>query len=179
MRYFLFIILLFAAMGCQTSPRFRVGDAVRPGEERNPNQNNGAEPRYVDQPVNRGLTTIEMLKLGQIIESYLGTPYKGQYKKKGIDCSKLVQEVFNRFNGTRLPRTASKQYSYGQRIQNDQKRFGDLVFFRTDGSAISHVGIYIENNEFVHASTSNGVIITSLDEDYWQKRFAGCRRVLK
>jgi len=126
-----------------------------------------------------GLSSNSLLDLGRIIQKYLGRPYAGAYHgANGVDCSQLVQEVFKKYNNTKLPRTTEKQFQAGAKVNEDYLRFGDLVFFRTDGSRVSHVGIYIENDEFVHASSSNGVIISSLKEDYWDKRLVGCRRVL-
>jgi cell wall-associated NlpC family hydrolase len=86
--------------------------------------------------------------------------------------------VFERFDGTDLPRKASEQFKIGQRVRKNSLRYGDLVFFKINGRSISHVGIYIGHDEFVHASYSSGVVISHIDEKYWQKRFAGARRII-
>jgi lipoprotein Spr len=75
-----------------------------------------------------------------------------------------------------LPRTSRKQAAFCTDIDKNQLQEGDLVFFNTLGG-ISHVGLYINNNKFVHASTSNGVIISDLDEPYWQRRFVKAGRI--
>ena len=64
-------------------------------------------------------------------------------------------------------------------IRRSELAPGDLVFFNTSGKGVSHVGIYIGDNSFIHSSTSNGVMISSMDETYWKPKFVGCRRVVK
>jgi cell wall-associated NlpC family hydrolase len=120
-----------------------------------------------------------LIELGRIIQSHLGTPYKGKSRTRdGMDCSSFTAAVFDEFNRTKLPRTAKKQSKTGQKVDRRRLRYGDLVFFKTSGSSVSHVGIYIGDDEFVHSSTSTGVIISNLKEKYWRKRYAGARRIL-
>jgi lipoprotein Spr len=78
-----------------------------------------------------------------------------------------------------IPRTARAQYDNSDRIAIEDLQEGDLVFFQTVGRDISHVGIYLTNNKFVHAATSNGVMVSDLNDNYWQPRFKGAGRVLK
>ncbi|MFH2037622.1 MAG: C40 family peptidase [Candidatus Zixiibacteriota bacterium] len=158
---------------CQVQPRYGVEE-----KERTPNK--GYQKNNNQAKIKKGeLTTFELLRLGQIIESYLGEPHRRNAQSNGgLDCSKLVVEVFRKFNRTDLPRTAREQFKAGQTVSHRQIKFGDLVFFRTEGNRVSHVGIYIENDEFAHASLSSGVIISSLNDSYWEKRLVGCRRVL-
>jgi cell wall-associated NlpC family hydrolase len=173
-------MVLLLTVACNTVSRYGSGKSSRAGEEKRTARDDRDKPRFTDANPVFGITTWELLKLTQIIQSYLGTPYKGQYKNRGgIDCSQLVSEIFRKFNGLQLPRTTGKQFQAGAKVEKRNLRFGDLVFFRTDGRQVSHVGIYIDNDEFVHASSSNGVIITSLDDKYWRRRLVGCRRVLK
>ncbi len=96
---------------------------------------------------------------------------------KGIDCSAFVQRTFREQFGLELPRSTSEQQETGKSISRTQLRTGDLVLFRA-GSTGRHVGIYLGNNQFVHASTSSGVTISSMDEPYWKKRYNEARRVL-
>lgn len=117
-------------------------------------------------------------------ESYLGTPYKfGGNTSSGFDCSGFTVKVFqeNNFN---LPRRSSDQADSGKSIDIKTVKPGDLLFFATSGgSRVSHVGIVhtIENDgeiKFIHASTSKGVIISSLNEKYWNKAYLHAQRVL-
>lgn len=115
------------------------------------------------------------------IIKYLNTPYKfGGSTLKGIDCSALTQNIFNDALKLELPRTAREQFMNGIVVEKNDLQFGDLVFFNTRRRVRpGHVGIYIGDNLFAHASRSNGVTITSLTEDYYDKRFLGARRIFQ
>ena len=109
---------------------------------------------------------------------YLGVPYKfGGTTPKGFDCSGFVAYVFER-HGKHLPRAADEQYRVGRSISRAALRPGDLVFFTTYAPGASHNGIYIGDGKFIHASSSRGVMISSLDDIYWKPRYIGARRVL-
>lgn len=110
--------------------------------------------------------------------SYLGVPYKlGGTTRSGIDCSAFTQIVFKE-NGTSIPRTTGQQYNIGKAVAKSNLQNGDLVFFNTMGRGVSHVGIYIGNNNFIHASTSRGVMISSINDPYyWGSRYLGAKRV--
>lgn len=117
-------------------------------------------------------------------ESYLGTPYKfGGNTSSGFDCSGFTVKVFQD-NNFSLPRRSSDQADAGKSIDIKTVKPGDLLFFATSGgSRVSHVGIVhtIENDgeiKFIHASTSKGVIISSLNEKYWNKAYLHAQRVL-
>ncbi|HLW60220.1 MAG TPA: NlpC/P60 family protein [bacterium] len=107
---------------------------------------------------------------------YLGRPYQwsgvGNY---GFDCSGLVARVFAAF-GRLVPHTSFGQYQAGRLIPREQLNPGDLVFFHTYGTGASHVGIYIGEDRFIHAS-SRGVIISSIEEPYFRARYLGARRL--
>ncbi len=113
----------------------------------------------------------------KVATGFLGAPYRlGGATVKGIDCSAFVRKMYEFFDIT-LPRTAREQSAVGVRVDRDELVEGDLVFFRTK-KPIGHVGIYIGNNEFVHASyKSKAVRIDSLDQPYFQKRFQRAVRV--
>ncbi len=109
---------------------------------------------------------------------YLGVPYLwGGSTPSGFDCSGFVQYVFAQ-HGISLPRTSAQQYGVGTAVSREDLQKGDLVFFNTSGSGVSHLGIYIGDGQFIHASTSKGVMISSLDNTYWAPRYLGARRVL-
>ena len=159
------IVMISFAAGCTSYPRYRSGSSTTPLEHGTTNKN---------------LTTQEYVDLGLILQSYLGRPYKGKSNSDpGLDCSEFTGEVFRKFNGIRLPRTSADQYKTGKKIPANRLRYGDLVFFRTERNRVSHVGIFVGHGNFIHASTSRGVVITGMDEKYWLKRYAGGRRILK
>ncbi len=124
-------------------------------------------------------TAREML-LMEIIK-YLDTPYKyGGSTLNGIDCSAFTQSVYYDALNVNLNRTARDQFTQGKVISSKEElRFGDLIFFNTRRRVRpGHVGIYIGDGLFAHASTKGGVMISSLDEDYYSKRYMGARRVV-
>jgi cell wall-associated NlpC family hydrolase len=119
---------------------------------------------------------IRNLSLFRLLDDWLGTRYRlGGTDKEGIDCSAFMQVLFTRLYGINLPRTAREQFTVSQKLSRAELKEGDLVFFNTIGG-VSHVGMYIQNNKFVHAS-SGGVTISDLYEDYWLKKFIGVGRV--
>ena len=111
------------------------------------------------------------------LDDWYGTRYRlGGIDKSGVDCSAFVQTFFSAMYGLAISRTCREQYSDTRRIKKTQLQEGDLVFFKTRGRSVSHVGIYLRNNKFIHASTSSGVMISDLSEDYFTKRYAGAGR---
>lgn len=114
------------------------------------------------------------------IIKYLDTPYKyGGNTKEGIDCSAFTKAVYEKSISVELERSAREQYHEGEEISSeDNLQFGDLVFFNTRrGVKPGHVGIYLGDHLFAHASSKNGVIVSSLDEAYYSKRYMGGRRI--
>ena len=108
------------------------------------------------------------------VNLYIGTPYKyGGNGLGGVDCSGFVKNVLNAA-GIDIPRTSSAQYRAGKVVS--KPRLGDLVFFRMKGSGVDHVGIFLGANRFAHASSSSGVTIDSLNDDYYRSRYLGARR---
>lgn len=123
------------------------------------------------------LTNVPLL---QLIDRWWGTRYcMGGVTENCIDCSAFTQVIMRDIWGLSLPRTSQEQFQVVDRIDTTELKEGDLVFFNTSGSRISHVGIYLLNNKFVHAATSGGVMISDLYERYWIQRFRGAGRVRK
>lgn len=121
-------------------------------------------------------------KAQQIVDTakrYIGVPYVwGGETPGGFDCSGFVQYVFKQ-NGISLNRTVVTQYRHGYAVSKAQLQPGDLVFFQnTYTSGLSHIGIYIGNNQFIHASSSQGITISSLSNSYWAAHYHSSRRVL-
>jgi hypothetical protein len=117
------------------------------------------------------------LKRKQIINTatqYIGTPYRhGGTTPSGFDCSGYVFFVYNK-NGIQIPRSTAQQYTKGQKIPYRMAQPGDLLFFRINMNEISHVGIFVGNDTFVHApSSGKHVRYDSIKNPYWQKRFYG------
>ncbi|WP_063656849.1 C40 family peptidase [Candidatus Arsenophonus triatominarum] len=123
------------------------------------------------------IMTIAQLK-EQLLQWY-GTPYRyGGLASSGIDCSGFVYRTFSDRFAIQLPRTTIAQTTYGTRINIKDLMPGDLVFFKTgSGENGLHVGIYDTDNTFIHASTSKGVIRSSLNNIYWRKVFWQARRI--
>jgi cell wall-associated NlpC family hydrolase len=105
------------------------------------------------------------------------TPYKmGGLSKRGIDCSGFAYITFRSKLGCNIPRTTKLQVKTGEQVARNNLRTGDLVFFQTS-LLYNHVGIYLGDAKFLHASSSRGVIISSLTENYWKKRYWTARRI--
>ncbi|MBS4064745.1 MAG: C40 family peptidase [Chitinophagaceae bacterium] len=129
--------------------------------------------------LNVPVETLTNASLYNLIDEWWNTPYRlGGTTKKGIDCSAFVQTLMLGVFAVQLPRTAREQRTASTKIETEEMREGDLVFFNTRGR-VSHVGVYLHNNKFVHASTSGGVMISDLNEDYWRRKFIGAGRILQ
>jgi len=115
--------------------------------------------------------------LYSFIEEWWGTRYQyGGNDKNGIDCSAFTGKVLSDVFGANVPRTAKEQYDISEKLAIEDLQEGDLVFFNTRGG-VSHVGLYLGNNYFVHSSTNAGVTISSLEDGYYQKKFISGGRI--
>jgi cell wall-associated NlpC family hydrolase len=111
------------------------------------------------------------------VEKWIGTRYRyGGATSKGIDCSSYTGTLVHNVYGIVLSRTARDQYANCIKLDREEMQQGDLVFFNTRGG-ISHVGLYLGNGYFTHASTSSGVMISNLNEKYWSRKFVGGGRI--
>jgi len=126
--------------------------------------------------LNTDVEQVKNIPLYQSIDEWYGVPYKlGGTTKNGIDCSAFVQTIFVSAFGITVPRTARDQYNSTRHISQTELKEGDLLFFNTRGG-VSHVGIYLQNNKFVHASVS-GVTISDMFEPYYLKHLVGAGRI--
>jgi len=139
------------------------------------------------QSLNRASNRQVDVKAAQIVnysKSFLGTPYKyGGTTSRGMDCSGLIQTSFLQF-GLELPRTSRAMSNFGKPLKLRYVNVGDLVFFRTSKNhrKINHVGLvvkrYADQIEFIHSSSSRGVMISSIKNPYWEKHYVKSRRVI-
>lgn len=182
------VLLIGAAAltGCaSTAPRFRAGEpakpsgttagVIRPGEISPPHA--VMDRPWEDEPLppalNRDRVLIEIV-------SMLGIPYEyGGSDAHGMDCSAFTAAVYRAAVQIPLPRSTADQFTEGEDVPRDRLRFGDLVFFNTTGESPSHVGVYIEDDLFAHASVSFGVTISSMESAYYADRFVGARRIVR
>ncbi|UZW65070.1 C40 family peptidase [Priestia flexa] len=108
---------------------------------------------------------------------FVGTPYVwGGTSPSGFDCSGFLNYVYRNAAGVSLPRTVAGIYSTGTRVSTPSP--GDIVFFETYQPGASHAGIYLGGGQFLHASSSKGVMISSMSNSYWQPRYLGAKRYL-
>jgi cell wall-associated NlpC family hydrolase len=114
------------------------------------------------------------------IVDLLGTPYRyGGNDRDGIDCSGFTSRVYREASLPSLSRSTRDQFRQGRPVERDSLQFGDLVFFNTTGNSPSHVGLFIEDDVFAHASVSFGVTLSSLRSTYYKERYIGARRVVR
>lgn len=122
---------------------------------------------------NRKINGLTDTRLQAEVNSWLGTPYKaGGTSRKGTDCSGFAMSVYKKVYGVDLPHNSREMSKTMKKVRRQGRlKEGDLVFFKIRWWKVSHVGIYLKDDIFVHASTSNGVVLSSLNEKYYKKRF--------
>jgi cell wall-associated NlpC family hydrolase len=152
-------------------------DAVNENDKKETTDTSNDEPERKGELLGKWNSPDEMQLFVKVATGFIGAPYRfGGSSLKGIDCSSFVQKIYRIFDIT-LPRNAAQQSRVGISISRENLTQGDLVFFHTKRS-LGHVGIYIGNNEFVHASSKKkGVRVDSLDTPYYQKRFQRAVRI--
>jgi lipoprotein Spr len=134
---------------------------------------------YFSQIMGVALSATSNLKLYEFVYDWIGTPYRlGGGTKKGIDCSGFAFELYNKVFSTLLGSNSRSIYSMVNPINKDELKEGDLVFFKIGSRNITHMGVYMGNNKFVHASSSKGVMISDLDEAYWKRYYFKGGRLL-
>ncbi len=166
MRLFLLILVLTSIPGCMGTSY----DTMRGRERRS-----FVVPRNYDYRRDYRLNNSRLM---EAINEWMGTPYcMGGTTRRCIDCSAFVKNVFKKVNGANLPRKTTSLYKMGKLVLRRDLAVGDLVFFKIQRNRISHVGIYVGNDRFAHASATVGVTQTSMDDPYFSKYYAGARRL--
>ena len=145
-----------------------IGDGEEMGEVRLVED----ERQITSEPLGKWGNPEERSLFIRVVKNFLGIPYRlGGSTLKGIDCSAFVKKIYEIFN-IHLPRTVREQFSFGRKINKDELEEGDLVFFKTPRANYAHVGIYIGNNEFIHASSHNKEVkVDNLGSPYFYQRF--------
>nr|WP_248730079.1 MULTISPECIES: NlpC/P60 family protein [Halomonas] len=175
-------LLLALMVGCASQQRSDSAPANYFSSISRPSLSHGPMMSPVDNPI-RELRSFqspspELVRQALLTqhERWVGTPYRlGGEGQGGIDCSALVQHIFSESFRMDLPRTTDSQVLQGQRIDRSELKPGDLVFFRPPGP-YNHVGVYVGDGYFLHASTSQGVILSELDNVFWQQHYWQARR---
>lgn len=168
------IIIIIAALlvsGCGVVPRSGTPPA---------SVKSGDAPKRSSRPMAASVSSYSEARttLMQAYREWKGTPYVlGGATSSGVDCSSFVRIVYENYFGIELPSNTRTQLNAGSGIRRLSLKTGDLIFFRT-GRKTLHVGIITEGKDFLHASTSKGVMISSLKEYYWSSRYLAARRVL-
>ncbi|MFC6103431.1 C40 family peptidase [Olivibacter domesticus] len=135
---------------------------------------------YFSQIMGIAASATTNTKLYQFVYDWIGTPYRlGGKTKKGIDCSKFAYEVYEKVFNTSIGNNSRNIYTQVDPINKSELKPGDLVFFKIRSRSITHVGVYLGDRKFAHASTSRGVMISNLDEAYWRRYYFNGGRMLK
>ena len=173
--FYIFVCLLLVS--CQPYQRF-ISDNNRVAEEKE-EKNVSVSPKTKSPTKAEENLSVNSQKMMNVINKHIGTPYKyGGKDEKGFDCSGFVSFVYRQSENINISSYSVDQYKLGKSVSQNNLKFGDLVFFNTTGRIPSHVGIYIGDNLFAHASSTNGVSITSLKSTYYVKRYVGARRII-
>jgi lipoprotein Spr len=144
-----------------------------------PDEQDGLIKEYFSQIMGVALSTTSNVKLFQFVYDWVGTPYHfGGDSRKGIDCSAFTKELYSKVFNLTIKRNSRDIFSMVSPVRREELQEGDLVFFKIHSRSISHVGIYLGNNRFAHASL-RGVAINSLDDDYYGKHFYKGGRLLE
>jgi len=136
--------------------------------------------QFFSQVMGVAISATSNTKMYQFIYDWLGTPYRlGGDTKKGVDCSGFAYQLYDKTFNTIIGSNSRNIFSMVNPINKVELKEGDLVFFKIKSKSISHVGVYIGDNKFAHASSSKGVMISNLNEPYWQRYFYKGGRLLE
>lgn len=127
---------------------------------------------YFSQIMGIAASATSNVKLYQFVYDWIGTPYRlGGDTQKGIDCSGFAFQLYDKVFNTVIGNNSRNIFTMVNPVSKDELKEGDLVFFKIKSRAISHIGVYLGDNKFAHASSSRGVRISNLNESYWQRYY--------
>src|SRR6202789_2894290 len=167
------LILIFASANAQTN--------ISPNQtpDTAPDDQESLAKDYLSQIMGVALSATSNIKLFHFVYDWIGTPYRfGGTSRKGIDCSAFTKELYSQVFNMDIERNSRDIFRMVSPVRRDELKEGDLVFFKIHSRRISHVGIYLGNNRFAHAS-SKGVAISSLDDSYYSRYFYRGGRMLE
>ena len=160
MRFVVLVLALLLFTGCSTRSK----------------NTSSYKSTYSKKPQHEQIVYSDLDKLYPYHNKWHETPYKyGGYGSNGIDCSAFVQRAYYDLFHIKIPRTTKLQVNAGKKVSRSNIRTSDLVFFKT-GYNTRHVGIYLQHGDFIHASSSHGIIISNINDPYWKKRYWMTRR---
>ncbi|GKT11251.1 MAG: murein DD-endopeptidase/murein LD-carboxypeptidase [Thiomicrorhabdus sp.] len=161
-RFVLILVSVVFLAGCSSAPRYSASSS---------------KVKMLTSAVNFSNHQEVKSRLLMQYKRWKGTPYQyGGTSLSGVDCSAFVQNTYRTKLGHKIPRTTRAQIKNGRNISKSQLRVGDIVFFKTSRTSM-HNGIYLGQSQFMHASSSKGVTISSLENHYWQKTYLTSRRI--
>lgn len=136
--------------------------------------------QYFSQVMGVAVDATSNLKLYKFIYEWIGTPYSfGGNTKRGIDCSAFTKAIYDKVFNKSILRNSRDIFSMTDPLSKDELKEGDLVFFKIKSRSISHVGVYLGDNRFAHASSTRGVVISNLNEPYYSRYFYKGGRILE
>ncbi len=166
MRLFLLFSALFLITGCST----------RTAKSSKHAQSKSYKTHYTKKTQHEQVNYNDLDKLYPYHNKWHLTPYKfGGFGSNGIDCSAFVQRAYWDLFHMKIPRTTKEQVRVGKKVPRSSIKTSDLIFFKT-GYNTRHVGIYLQHGDFIHASSSKGIIISNINDPYWKKRYWMVRR---
>ncbi len=185
-RHLLLICVVLMLSSCQSAIRFSSAAKSAGGSSEvassslnsKSRANSSVSSSTSSRPHSAAPLTAKQARILESAERWLGTPYRyGSTTRQGTDCSGFVMRIYEE-NGLAVPRSTKDQFLSGVPVEEQELSVGDLLFFNTSGTGVSHVGIYAGDNTLIHASSKNGVVRQSFSETYLAKTYLGARRIL-
>jgi lipoprotein Spr len=169
------IALFFSTLAVQAQTKTSPGTT----DDKTPDEQESLAKDYLSQIMGVAMSATSNMKLFHFVYDWIGTPYRfGGSSRRGIDCSAFTKELYSEVFNMDIQRSSRDIFSMVSPVRKDELKEGDLVFFKIHSRRISHVGIYLGNNRFAHAS-SRGVAISSLDDAYYSRYFYRGGRMLE
>jgi len=162
-----FFLIIFSFCSCRSGK----DSSKKSIEKKDAISSKELEKKYAEK-LGIGENKISNINLYSFIDEWLGTPYKyGGKNKSGIDCSNFTSTLYRTVYNKTLSGSSASMFAQCKIISTHDLKEGDLLFFKVESDAVSHIGVYLQNNKFVHATTKKGVMIDDLEEPYYKKYF--------